>query len=142
VRVDSSLYSGLEVTPYYDSLLAKVIVWGRDRAEVLNRLERALGEYRVLGVKTTIPLFQQLLRNEAFRSGEIDTHFLERHLEGSSVVRDEDDAALVVAAVLSHARRGRNGGIPASKANGSNWRRTGRIDNADKAGGGPWRSTF
>jgi acetyl/propionyl-CoA carboxylase alpha subunit len=141
VRIDSSLFDGLEVTPYYDSLLAKIIVWGKDRDEVLRRLERALSEYQVLGVKTTIPFFQQLIGNEAFRAGDLDTHFLERHFETANDDAREDDTALVVAALLSHARRG-NGSPPEAKANGSNWRRLGRVVNAERVGGGSWRNIF
>jgi acetyl/propionyl-CoA carboxylase alpha subunit len=142
VRVDSSLFNGLEVTPYYDSLLAKVIVWGHDRDEVLRRLERALAEYQVLGIKTTIPFFQQLLANESFRTGDLDTHFLDRQFSAAEEGGSNDDTALVVAALLSHARRGSGGAAPEAKANGSSWRRSGRVTNAERYGGGSWRNTF
>jgi len=68
--------SGYEVPPYYDSLLAKVICWGGDREEALARMQRALGEMRLEGVKTTIPFHRRLLAHEAFRAGRINTRFV------------------------------------------------------------------
>jgi acetyl-CoA carboxylase biotin carboxylase subunit len=147
IRVDSSLFSGLEVSPYYDSLLAKVIVWGRDRAEALARLDRALSEYQVVGVKTTIPFFRRLLQNADFRAGEIDTHFLDRRFDASGKdAATDDDTALIAAALLSHSRRGASGNGQAATGNyatpGAAWRKAGRIAGTERFGGGPWRSTF
>ena len=76
VRVDSHLESGYEVPPFYDSLLAKVICWGRDRDEALSRMTRALGEMQVEGVKTTVPFHLQLLAHDRFRAGDINTRFV------------------------------------------------------------------
>jgi len=76
VRVDSHLESGYEVPPFYDSLLAKVICWGRDRDEALERMRRALTEMRVEGVKTTVPFHLQLLAHERFRAGDVNTRFV------------------------------------------------------------------
>ena len=78
VRVDSHLYSGYEVPAYYDSLLAKVICWGKDRPEALARMKRALSEMVVEGLPTTIPLFMKILDDEEFRSGDINTDFVPR----------------------------------------------------------------
>ena len=76
VRVDSHMESGCEVPPYYDSLLAKVICWGGDREEAVARMQRALGEMRMDGVKTTIDFHRQLLAHESFRAGRINTRFV------------------------------------------------------------------
>ncbi|MHA6324944.1 acetyl-CoA carboxylase biotin carboxylase subunit [Roseivivax sp. CAU 1753] len=81
VRMDSALYQGYRIPPYYDSLIAKLIVHGRDRAEALARLERALGELIVDGVDTTIPLFRLLLENEDIHAGTYNIHWLEHWLE-------------------------------------------------------------
>jgi acetyl-CoA carboxylase biotin carboxylase subunit len=67
------------VSPYYDSLIGKLIVRGNDREEARRRMIRALDEFRVEGVDTTIPFHRQILRSEGFRSGMIDTHFVEKH---------------------------------------------------------------
>lgn len=77
VRVDSALYAGYSIPPYYDSLVAKLIVHGRTRDEALMRLRRALGEMVVSGVSTTIPLHQRLASNDSFISGDYDIHWLE-----------------------------------------------------------------
>jgi len=78
VRIDSHLYSGYEVPPYYDSLLAKVICWGRDRDEAIARMKRALREMVVEGLPTTIPLFMKILDDEEFLAGKITTDFVPR----------------------------------------------------------------
>ncbi|MDR9428736.1 MAG: acetyl-CoA carboxylase biotin carboxylase subunit [Salibaculum sp.] len=81
VRMDSALYDGYAIPPYYDSLIGKLIVHGRDRPEALARLGRALGELIVDGVDTTVPLFHALLAEEAVQTGEYNIHWLEHWLE-------------------------------------------------------------
>jgi acetyl-CoA/propionyl-CoA carboxylase biotin carboxyl carrier protein len=78
VRVDTGFVDGGLVDPRFDNLVAKLIVWGRDRAEAMSRLSRALADFRIGGVATTIPLFQALLRDPGFLAGEYDTGYLER----------------------------------------------------------------
>lgn len=79
IRVESALYDGIEVTPYYDSLLAKVTAWGRNREGALERMKRALAEFRVVGVATNIPYLQQILEMPDFVEGKFDTGFLDRY---------------------------------------------------------------
>lgn len=79
VRVDSAVYSGYAITPFYDSMVAKLIVWGKDREEAIARMKRALDEFVIEGVKTTIPFHQRLLEHEVFVSGDFHTKFLERY---------------------------------------------------------------
>lgn len=81
VRVDSALYTGYMVPPYYDSLVAKLIVHGNDREMCLMRLNRALREFVIDGIKTTIPLHQRLVHDPEIRAGEYDIHWLERRLK-------------------------------------------------------------
>lgn len=81
VRMDSALYDGYSIPPYYDSLIGKLIVHGRDRREALARLDRALGELIVDGVDTTVPLFKALLQEPDIQSGNYSIHWLERWLE-------------------------------------------------------------
>ncbi|MGH7045619.1 MAG: acetyl-CoA carboxylase biotin carboxylase subunit [Stellaceae bacterium] len=80
VRVDSALYQGYEVPPYYDSLVAKLVIHGKSRHECLMRLRRALEEYVVGGIETTIPLHQRLVEATDFINGAYDIHWLERFL--------------------------------------------------------------
>jgi len=81
VRMDSHLYDGYTIPPYYDSLIGKLIVHGRDRPEALARLKRALGELIVDGIHTTTPLFHQLLAEPDVQSGNYTIHWLEKWLE-------------------------------------------------------------
>ncbi|MEE2635395.1 MAG: acetyl-CoA carboxylase biotin carboxylase subunit, partial [Pseudomonadota bacterium] len=81
VRMDSALYDGYSIPPYYDSLIGKLIVHGRDRPEALARLSRALGELIVDGIDTTVPLFHALLQERDVLAGDYDIHWLEHWLE-------------------------------------------------------------
>ena len=85
VRMDSALYTGYSIPPYYDSLIAKLIVHGRDRTEAISRLNRALNELIVDGVDTTVPLFHQLLQEPDIHSGAYNIHWLEKWLEQDNV---------------------------------------------------------
>jgi acetyl-CoA carboxylase biotin carboxylase subunit len=87
VRVDSHLYRGYEVPPHYDSLLAKVIVWAQTRDEAIARGKRALEEYTLEGLPTTIPFHLSLLANETFQRGEVYTNFLTEHSEEFALKR-------------------------------------------------------
>jgi acetyl-CoA carboxylase biotin carboxylase subunit len=77
VRVDTHVYAGYRIPPYYDSMIAKLIVVAQTREEAITKMERALDEYIIEGVKTTIPFHQRLMKNEKFRSGNFTTKFLE-----------------------------------------------------------------
>ncbi|MBF0163124.1 MAG: acetyl-CoA carboxylase biotin carboxylase subunit [Magnetococcales bacterium] len=81
VRVDSAAYAGYRIPPYYDSLIAKLVVHGADRTEAVARMRRALDEYVIGGVKTTLPLHQRILRDSAFVRGRYDLNFLSRFLK-------------------------------------------------------------
>lgn len=77
VRVDSHVYAGYKIPPYYDSMIGKLICWGRTRNEARRRMYQALKEYVVLGIKTTIPFHQQIVEDDVFISGEFNTGFIE-----------------------------------------------------------------
>jgi acetyl-CoA carboxylase biotin carboxylase subunit len=83
VRLDSALYAGYVIPPYYDSLAGKLIVHGRDRTECIARLRRCLGEMVVGGIETTIPLFQDLLLQADIQSGDYDIHWLEQWIKAN-----------------------------------------------------------
>jgi len=84
VRMDSGLYSGYRIPPYYDSLIGKLIAHGRDRDECVARINRALAETIIDGVETTLPLFEALLQEPDFLSGDYDIHWLEHWIEDNS----------------------------------------------------------
>tara|TARA_B100000212_G_scaffold285974_1_gene226571 strand:- start:2717 stop:4057 length:1341 start_codon:yes stop_codon:yes gene_type:complete len=81
VRVDSNCYSGLEISPYYDSLIAKLIVYDIDRNSCIQRLKRALNEFVIDGIKTTIPFFQEIITQKDFLNGSYDINWLEKYKE-------------------------------------------------------------
>ena len=83
VRMDAAIYDGYSIPPYYDSLIGKLIVHGRDRPEALARLSRALGELIIDGIDTTVPLFPELLAHEAIQTGNYDIHWLEKWLDAN-----------------------------------------------------------
>jgi acetyl-CoA carboxylase biotin carboxylase subunit len=79
VRIDSSAYPGYVIPPYYDSMIAKLIVWGKDREDAIRRMRRALDEFVIEGIDTTIPFHQRVFEHEAFISGHFNTKFLEKY---------------------------------------------------------------
>jgi acetyl-CoA carboxylase biotin carboxylase subunit len=78
VRIDSHVYTGYTVPPYYDSLIAKIITVGATRINAIERMRRALDEYYITGIKTTVPFHAAIMRNGEFRAGNYDTGFIER----------------------------------------------------------------
>jgi len=105
IRVESGLYEGAEVSLFYDPMIAKLIVWGESRAEAILRMRRALSEYRIAGVKTSIPFHLALMDTPRFQWGQFDTNFLETH--SAPEVQDIDKQrrlAAIVGAMLLHER--------------------------------------
>jgi acetyl-CoA carboxylase biotin carboxylase subunit len=101
VRDDSGVYEGYTVPRFYDTLLAKLIVWGEDRPAAIARMRRALAEYRVAGVRTTIPVLERVIAHEDFRAGRLSTAFLERLLPAVAATEGRHRAVAVMAAVLA-----------------------------------------
>jgi acetyl-CoA carboxylase biotin carboxylase subunit len=83
VRVDSHAYAGYTIPSYYDSMIGKLITYGKDRREAMDKMSRALSEYMITGIKTTIPFEQAILSDPNFRRGVYSTNFIERLLSGS-----------------------------------------------------------
>ena len=107
IRVDSSLYDGLELSPYYDSLLAKVISWGKDREEARLRMRRALGEYVIAGVKTNLPFHLHVMEDPDFQRGNLSTGYVDGVLESlrEESLRRTRLAALGAALLAERAKR-------------------------------------
>ncbi|TNF50722.1 acetyl-CoA carboxylase biotin carboxylase subunit [bacterium] len=129
VRDDSGVYAGYEVPLHYDPMISKLCTWGRSRDEAIDRMKRALDEYVVKGIKTTIPFHLKVMSNEHFIKGEITTGFIGETfvLETGEHSEDLRDVALVAAA-LQMGRRTREGvGVSGQRAKGmDNWRMMGR----------------
>jgi acetyl/propionyl-CoA carboxylase alpha subunit len=131
VRVDAGVESGFEVPVHYDSMVSKLVVWDEDRTAAIERMLRALGEYEVGGVPTTVPLFRWILRLDDFVTGRFDTTYLDRALaerDGAPFVDpppDGEETAILAAAVHTALRGG--GGGPRREAARS-WRRAARLE--------------
>jgi len=128
VRLDSGVYDGYEVTPYYDSMLAKLICWGESRGEAILRMRRALSEYRVMGVNTNIPFHQGLLDSHRFMAGSFDTAFVEERFEIEKEESEEQtELAAILATLVAHRDRQQAAQIVQRYARDvSNWKWFGR----------------
>jgi acetyl-CoA carboxylase biotin carboxylase subunit len=103
VRVDTGIYEGFEITPYYDPLICKLICWGETRAEALLRMRRALEEYRIMGIKTNIPFHQRILDSHRFMAGQFDTTFVEQRFSlGEDLPPDRARTAAIIATLVAH----------------------------------------
>ncbi|NOZ50993.1 MAG: acetyl-CoA carboxylase biotin carboxylase subunit [Chloroflexi bacterium] len=105
IRVESGIYEGFDVPLFYDPMIAKLIVWGESRADAIMRMRRALSEYRIAGIKTTIPFHLALMDNPRFQWGQIDTNFLDTHTPVTHPdIEQQQKQAALVAAMLRHER--------------------------------------
>ena len=135
VRNDSGVFPGAEVTVYYDPMISKLIAWGRDRDEAIGRMRRALEEFVVKGIKTSIPFHRAVLENAKFLSGHFDTSFIETEMApaespGPSPDPEERDAAVVLSAIAAFRRDRDRAARAAAVAGGggprSAWKAAGR----------------
>jgi acetyl-CoA carboxylase, biotin carboxylase subunit len=109
IRDDSGVFLGYEVPIHYDPLLSKLVAHGADRDQAIARMARAVAEYRIVGIRTTLPLFARVLRNAAFRAGEYDTSFL-ASLSPEPPIRERREVAAIAAAI--RAFRDRQARVP------------------------------
>lgn len=142
VRVDSSLYTGMQVPLFYDPLLAKLIVWGSDRTQAIARMRRALDEYQIVGVRTTLPFARWLMDHPRFLAGDFSTNFIAEvwgtrddippaPVPASSGLTDEQVAALAGALLMQEQLQTEQSRLhPAGSEDGegSRWRMAGRVE--------------
>ena len=131
IRNDGGVFAGFEVTPHYDPLIAKLVVAGDDRPHVLHRARRAVKEYQIDGIATTLPFFERMLADERFIAGEMDVSFVDRHWMSEMASRESPrrrelfEAALAAAAVVSQASSTPR---EAKRSRASAWKRFGLQD--------------
>lgn len=126
VRVDSGVVEGMEVPIHYDPMVAKLVVWGKDREQALDRARRALQDYRIVGIPTSIPFFLALFQDSGFREGHYDTGFITPEwLEAQVNDPSEDETELVNIAAAIAAYEAEKGKAPATSSGGggSAWKR-------------------
>lgn len=102
VRVDTGVFAGYEITPYYDSMISKLICYGETRAEAVLRMRRALEEYRIMGVKTNIPFHQHMMDSHRFMTGNFDTKFVEDRFSMTDRGPEHEMEAAVLATLVAH----------------------------------------
>lgn len=103
VRVDDGFEQGMEIPVYYDPMIAKLITFGKDRDEAIARMIRAIDEYDITGIKTTLGFGKFVMQHEAFRTGRFDTHFVGKYFNAGQTVNENEEEALLaaIAAVIS-----------------------------------------
>jgi acetyl-CoA carboxylase biotin carboxylase subunit len=133
VRIDTGVYPGFEISPYYDSLISKLIVWGENRAEAILRMRRALEEYRLVGVRTNIPFQQNLIESPRFMAGQFDTRFIEERFSMDSNGENQEgqyekmELAAILATLVAHQQSQRAANIiQRGSRDASNWKWVGR----------------
>jgi acetyl-CoA carboxylase biotin carboxylase subunit len=142
VRDDGGVYQGAEVSIYYDPMISKLAAWGRTRAEAIDRLRRALDEYAVGGIKTTLPFFREVVRDAEFIDGKLDTGFIPRFFarrDAARAGRDDTtnnerevitrDLAIIAAALARDARERQPSpnGDATQRQQPSAWKLNGRL---------------
>ena len=130
VRVDTGVYPGFEITPFYDPMIAKLIVWGETRAQAILRMRRALEEYRIVGVRTNIPFHQTMMDSHRFMGGQYDTRFVEERFsmeEAEEYRKNNDEVAAILATLVAHRATERSAQIvQRNERDTSNWKWVGR----------------
>lgn len=130
VRVDTGVYPGFEITPFYDPMIAKLIVWGETRAQAILRMRRALEEYRIVGVRTNIPFHQTLMDSHRFMGGQFDTRFVEERFSMDDALEPDEansEIAAIIATLVSHNENERSAQkVRRNERDASNWKWVGR----------------
>ncbi len=131
VRVDTSVYSGIEISPFYDPMIAKLIVWGETRGQAILRMRRALEEYRIVGVRTNIPFHQTMMDSPRFMGGQYDTRFVEERfsmpeLDEERVMHHPEIAAAFATLVAHHEAQRSSEFVMRNERDTSNWKWVGR----------------
>ncbi len=130
VRVDTGVYPGFEITPFYDPMIAKLIVWGETRAQAILRMRRALEEYRIVGVRTNIPFHQTLMDSHRFMGGQFDTRFVEERFSMEEAIESNEadmEIAAILATLVSHNESERSAQkVRRNERDASNWKWVGR----------------
>lgn len=128
IRIDTGVYPGFEITPYYDPMISKLIVWGETRAQAILRMRRALEEYRIVGVRTNIPFHQTLMDSHRFMGGQYDTRFVEeRFAIGDAADPQIAEIAAALATLSAHQQTQRAAQfVQRNERDTSNWKWIGR----------------
>jgi len=125
IRIDTGIYAGFEISPYYDPLITKMIVWGETRTQAIIRMRRALEEYKIVGVRTNIPFHQAMMGTYPFISGKYDTRFVEEKFSMVDAAENRElylDIAALMATLVAHGQQEHRSQIYRRQGKGSNWK--------------------
>ncbi len=101
VRVDDGFEEGMEIPIYYDPMIAKLITYGKNREEAIERMIRAIDEYQITGIETTLPFGKFVMQHEAFTSGKFDTHFVKNYFQPENLIEEKVDEAFIAAIIAA-----------------------------------------
>ena len=125
VRIDTGVYVGFEISPYYDPLISKLVVWGETRSQAIVRMRRALEEYRIVGVRTNIPFHQTMMSTYPFITGKYDTRFVEDQFSMMDATENRElylDIAALMASLVAHNKMERRTQVYPNSGRKSNWK--------------------
>ncbi len=130
VRIDTGVFPGFEITPFYDPMIAKLIVWGETRGQAILRMRRALEEYRIVGVRTNIPFHQTLMDSHRFMGGQFDTRFVEERFSMDDAIESRaanSEIAAILATLVAHQQSELSAQrVQRNERDTSNWKWVGR----------------
>ncbi len=101
VRVDDGFEEGMEIPIYYDPMIAKLITYGKNREEAIERMIRAIDEYQITGIETTLPFGKFVMQHEAFTSGKFDTHFVKKYFQPENLIEEKEEEAFIAAIIAA-----------------------------------------
>jgi acetyl/propionyl-CoA carboxylase alpha subunit len=130
IRHDTGVREGLEITPYYDPMLAKLIVHAESRDDAIRKMHWSLSNYITLGVTTNVPFLRAMIENEAFRNGDVDTHFIDTHFKNWTMSSELPLEVLIAAALDDY------GKAPVEQSNGP---KAGDDEHSPWKSAGAWR---
>jgi acetyl/propionyl-CoA carboxylase alpha subunit len=130
VRIDTGIYAGFEISPYYDPLISKMIVWGETRPQAIVRMRRALEEYKIVGVRTNIPFHQTIIDTYPFIAGRYDTRFVEEQFSMIDAAENRElylDIAALMATLVAYGQMEHRAQVYGRPGNRSNWKWVNRL---------------
>jgi acetyl-CoA carboxylase biotin carboxylase subunit len=130
VRIDTGIYAGFEISPYYDPLITKMIVWGETRPQAIVRMRRALEEYKIVGIRTNIPFHQTMMDTYPFITGKYNTRFVEEQFSMIDAAENRElylDIAALLATLVAHGQMEHRSQVYKRNDNGSNWKWINRL---------------
>jgi acetyl/propionyl-CoA carboxylase alpha subunit len=125
VRIDNGFEEGMDIPIYYDSMISKLITYGKDREEAISKMIRAIRDYTIVGVKTTLPFAELVMQNKHFVSGDFDTHFIKKHFNVKDLEESREDEAHIAALLSKHllSNHKKSMSVSSSESSVSKWKK-------------------